>query len=781
MTPLVVFGVAWVSGLLLAQAFVFPSAWLLLPLPLAGGLYLGWGDGRWARRGALMLVALSLGAGRMVIGQWEVAPRTVADHLGAKDAALVGVVVEEPDTCGLSTCLRVDVERLASSGGLPQAAAGEILLVVPLHTPAAYGDRLRFTGDLRAPASAKEAGTFSYREYLARQGVHVEVWSEDVTVLSSRHANPVLDHLLRFKMRAHGVLQALLPEPQGALLAGILLGIERDLPPDLVDAFRTTGTSHIVAISGMNLAIIAGFINQWARRLLRRRGSLLLSLGIVWGYVVLVGASPSVLRAGVMSSITMLALQEQRPIHGPTALAAAVVVLSLLDPFTLWDLGFQLSFAATVALMVYVPMLGRWVTAGLAGLLGHDRAQRIVGLLWDTVIVTLAVQVATFGITVWVTGELSLVSLLANSLILPAQPFVMTFGGLALIFGFLIRPLGVLLGWVAWVFLWYTITIVEWTATFPWAVITLGTATPAVVLAYYGVLVLGTVWIMLSPARRLRLWSIIRTVDRRMAAAGVAGLVLIGGYFVTRPDGKLHLAFLDVDHGDAVFLQTPTGSQILIDGGPDPRQSLSQLGKQMPFWDRSLDLVILTSPDPSRLAGLVPVLTRYHVAEVAVGPEIGTGPAWDAWEAVLRSQSPSVDALVAGVVRHLDEETNLHVLWPPSGVEGPVVLQVEHRNVRFLLMGDATALVEDNLVVTYRKHLRSNVLQLARQGAHTSTSVALLQAVSPEIAVVSRGDRDELSSYVAARLMDIALYRTDTDGTVHCISDGQDVDVKTTR
>ncbi|MBN1248340.1 MAG: ComEC/Rec2 family competence protein, partial [Anaerolineae bacterium] len=630
----------------------------------------------------------------------------------------------------------------------------------------------------RQPPAADPSETFSYRDYLARQDIHVQVWTKDVAVLSSHHGNPVLDHLLRFKARAYDVVQDLLPEPQGALLAGILLGIERDLPPDLVEAFRITGTSHIVAISGMNLAIIAGFVNQWARRIFRRRGSLALSLGIVWVYVVLVGASPSVLRAGVMSSIVMLALREQRLVHGPTALAAAVVALSLLDPFTFWDLGFQLSFAATVALMIYVPLLGGWVKRRLGGWLGRDRAEKVVGLIWETVIVTLAVQVATLGITVGVTGELSLVSLLTNSLILPAQPFVMTFGGLALLLGFVIRPLGVVFGWLAWVFLWYTITIVEWTATFPWAFVKLGTMTPFVVWTYYGLLALATGWVMLSPAVRLRLWGRVKALDRRLAAAGVAGLVLVGGYFATRPDGRLHVCFLDVGHGTAVFLQTPTGSQVLIDGGPDPRQTLSELGKQMPFWDRSLDLVLLTSPDNARLAGLVPVLARYDVASVVVGPEAGTGPTWEAWEAALQEQTITPANIVAGAVRDLDGGVSLHTLWPPNDVEGPVVLQIVHGNVRFLLMGDATALVEDRLVAAYGQQLRSSVLELARQGAQTSTSVALLQAASPDFAVVSRSDRYDLSPYIEARLMDRPLYRTDANGTITFLSDGRGIVVK---
>jgi competence protein ComEC len=277
---------------------------------------------------------------------------------------------------------------------------------------------------------------------------------------------------------------------------------------------------------------------------------------------------------------------------------------------------------------------------------------------------------------------------------------------------------------------------------------------------------------MLTPDARMRARARFQALDRRIIAAGAAGLIVFVGYIVTQPDGKLHVTFLNVGHGDAVLVQTPTGSQVLIDGGPDPRQTLSQLGDHLPFWDRSLDLVILTSPDASRLTGLVPVLTRYDVAAVAVGPEEGDGTTWEAWRAAVQTREDDARALTAGVVHELDGEVKLHVLWPPQGVVGPVVLRIEHPQVKLLLMGDATTRVEEALVTAYAEHLRSDVLQLARQGAQTSTTVALLQAVSPDVAVVSRGERFDLSPYIEARLMEIPLYRTDRHGAIRILSDG---------
>ncbi|MCJ7552201.1 MAG: hypothetical protein MUQ30_21230, partial [Anaerolineae bacterium] len=202
--------------------------------------------------------------------------------------------------------------------------------------------------------------------------------------------------------------------------------------------------------------------------------------------------------------------------------------------------------------------------------------------------------------------------------------------------------------------------------------------------------------------------------------------------------------------------------------------------KQMPFWDRSLDLVVLTSPDRDRLNGLVPVLSRYDVATVATCSEPGQGETYEAWLEALSARPTAPWIPVAGsVLLDLDPDVALHVLWPPADVVGPLVLQLAYGEARFLLLGDATTVVEEALVGAYGAELQSEVLQLARQGTQTSTSAPLLQAVAPQAVVVGLDEGRTLSSYVLARIMDIPLYQTGYDGTVDVRSNGATVDIRT--
>ncbi|HOT92061.1 MAG TPA: ComEC/Rec2 family competence protein [Anaerolineae bacterium] len=774
MTPLVIFALAWAGGELLAQAARFPLVWLLLALPTILVLHFGWNEHPNARRTIIVLLGILCGAGRLALAQPHIDTGHIAFYNNAGCVVIEGIVVREPDHRPTLTNLHVDVQALVLADGERLPLRGRVLVKAPAYNEVEYGDLIRATGWLETPPGF---ASFSYRDYLARQGVHSLLRKADVEVLASHQGFFLWEWLYRFKALALRTLLSLLPEPQASLLAGILLGVESGIPDDLNEAFVATGTSHIVAISGFNLSIIAGVFVQLTERLLKGRGKTLLPLIGLWLYTILVGATAAVMRAAVMATVMIIARREERSTHGPTSLAAAAVVMALINPYVLWDVGFQLSLAATLGLILYTEPLTRGFQRFFERLTDQERAQRIVGVLSDALIVTLAAQITTTGVIIGVFRRLSLVTLLTNLFVLPAQPYVMLFGGVALVIALLVYPLGQALSWLAWVFLTYTIEIVRWTATFPLASIELGNVTLPLVWGYYIALTLVTWWFSQSKEERQRRRLAFAAAAKWPMAVGVAALVLLMVYLYTAPDGRLHIFILDVGQGDAIFIQTPDGRQVLIDGGGDARQTLTQLGRRMPFWDRRLDMVILTSPDAERLTGLVPVLERYKVDLVSIGPETGQGNIYERWTALLAARPvESVGTLWAGTAWELDTGVTLHSLWPEREEIGPLVLRLTYADTSFTFGGDATARVEASLVARDGSRLRSTVLVLARHGTKAASTVAFLQAVAPEVVVISSG-KDTPDPAVLARVMDKPVYRTDTDGTLELLTDGRQLEV----
>lgn len=767
---------------MLAQAAVLHPAWLLLGLPAALVLYFGWAHDRRVVLVTWALAGLALGAGRFLLAQPVLDVGHVAFYNDTTAVTLTGVVIGEPDRRARYTNLTVAAEQLRFPDGTLRAVRGRVLVKAPPFTEAFYGDRVEVRGVPETPPAFED---FSYRDYLARQGIYTLIRQAEVRVLASHQAGRLREALYRFKAHALATLLSLLPEPQASLLAGILLGVESGIPEDLNAAFSITGTSHIVAISGFNITLIAGVFAVLARRFFGSRGELPVAIAGVWVYTFLVGASAAVVRAAVMGTLALVARRDERAIHGPTSLALAALAMSAHNPLVLWDVGFQLSLAATAGLLFFTDPLTLLFRRLLLRLMSPQRAERLIGWLSDALIVTLAAQVTTTPIIIATFRRLSLVTLLTNFLILPAQPFVMLFGGVALLAALLLRPLGMVLSWFAWAFLTYTIELVFLTARIPLASVPIGRVGLPLLWGYYLVLGLGLWWGGLPPVQRRRQWMVVQRLAAWQKVGLIAALALTGLFLYTRPDGQLRVIFLDVGQGDAVLIQTPLGQQVLIDGGPEASRLLSQLGRQMPFWDRTLDLVILTSPHEARLTGLIAVLERYQVRYVAIGSEEGRGAFYERWAALVAARpSSQVKRLAAGERWELDGGVLLHVLWPDADAPaGPLVLRLEYGKMAFLFAGSATTTVEEALARSRPEALRAAVLQVPQQGAGTAATPSFLTAVSPAIAVISldapRGSA--VSPQVLARLLDVEVYRTDRHGAVTVLSDGRTLSVNTAR
>jgi competence protein ComEC len=253
----------------------------------------------------------------------------------------------------------------------------------------------------------------------------------------------------------------------------------------------------------------------------------------------------------------------------------------------------------------------------------------------------------------------------------------------------------------------------------------------------------------------------------------------------TMPDGRLHVSFLDVGQGDAILLRQGT-NQVLIDGGPSPQALMSELGREIPFWDRTIELVVLTHPHSDHLAGLVEVLNRYRVSEVIYPDLPYESDSYTEWLRLIDDKGTKVTFACAGQVISLGEAT-LEVLNPQDTLladtqsdidNNSVVLRLERGQVSFLLTADIMQETELELVHD-RADLHSTVLKVAHHGSDTSTSPEFLAVVDPQMAVISVGaDNDyghpsaEVVTRLAERVGAENIYRTDQDGTVEFITDG---------
>ncbi|MGQ0602207.1 MAG: ComEC/Rec2 family competence protein, partial [Anaerolineales bacterium] len=529
----------------------------------------------------LFALAFSIGAARYQSAQPVFDEATLAHYNDTSPVTLEGVIWDEPEVRDADaettarTNLRVRVERVTLSGAAdPLTVSGLALVYAPRFSETRladtgqaewrYGDRVRVTGSLETPP---EFDDFSYRDYLARFGIHSQVRRAQVSFLAERQGQPIYQVIFDFKARALTTLSQLFPEPHAALLQGILLGVESGIPADIKDAFRITGTSHIVAISGFNISILVAVFMALVSRWLGPNRGAMLSIVVIAVYTILVGASASVVRAAIMGSLGLIALRLGRRTVGLNTLAVAALAMVLWNPLTLWDVGFQLSAAATLGLILYAEPLQSLLQRMLERRMPQASAETLTRLAADTFLLTFAAQLTTLPLIAYTFGQLSLISLLANALILPAQPAVMVLGLVALSAGLVWLPLGQLMAWLTYPFTAYTLALVKLFARVPGAAIQLNEVAPALMLIFYAALFAIT-WLLRRPAaERPQWWS--RFAADGLPLGGIAALSVVtffawGTVFALPEPGRLRITALEAG---AVAITTPSGAHVLIDGG----------------------------------------------------------------------------------------------------------------------------------------------------------------------------------------------------------------------
>ena len=741
----------------------------------------------------VVLAAVGLGAWRQQSASPVGAGQTsVASLVGGEKHELLGTVVDDPRPRDDRMQLVLGDLAVARDGAVHRL--GDRLLVwMPRGLDAGAGDRLLVTSRVEL---AEDFDGFAYREFLGRQGIGAVARAETArVVLEAAGPGAALAGLRSLLL---GGLNDLVPEPEAALGAGILLGVRSAIAPEINDAFATAGLTHVVAISGWNIAIVAALVSAAVQPLAKRPGgrwtTSAVAAATVGGYVLLTGASPSVVRAALMAGAMLVARLGGSRAHAASALALAALVMLLAAPSVLWDVGFQLSLLATAGLI--------WFGAPI-----ERRLHRWPGWIREPVALTLAAQLTTVPVILVNFERLSLVAPVANVLVVPFVPVAMLFSAIASLAGVLddavhVPVLGGLLTWLAGGAAWLVLRVIVWlgttVASVPHAAVDVSVPPPLAV-AWLPMLALAN-WAIREPdsAPRTsasdgvpgRLAASARRVARPLpiGAGLVAVLILLTG--AARPDGLLHVTVLDVGQGDSILVEAPDGTTMLVDGGPDPELALRRLGEHLPFFDRDIDVVVLTHAHQDHVAGLVDVVDRFDVdgfldaaipfenaahhrlvGDIAADPEL------------------AVTIARAGQTFNLGPATSVEIVYPtqadalgPIPAEdinnGSIVMVVRHGAFTALLTGDAGAPVE-RLLIERGLLPAIDFLKVGHHGSASATTPGMLDVIRPTAAVISSGAGNpyghpapETLATLAAH-PEIAVLRTDQDGDVEIVSDGR--------
>jgi competence protein ComEC len=721
----------------------------------------------------LIIVFFCVGVVRYQFAQPKVDPSFIAYYNDqASECMIQAVVIEAPDVRDSYTNLRLQTERLQEiDDDLPLPVHGLLLARVASDRTFEYGDRIRLQGYLVTPSENED---FSYRDYLANQGIFSYMAYPITTQLQNGLGNPFYSALYAVRQKGTDLIYSFFPDPEASLISGILLGVESGISDKVQEAFRLTGTSHIIVISGFNITIVAGlFIFIFSRLLGRYKGAILAVVGIML-YTLLVGANAAVVRAAILGMLTLIGHLIGRRQAGVNSLTFTAAVMAMISPTVLWDVSFQLSFAATLGIMLYAEPLTDWFIKTVSRFIPQDKVVKLAGPVSEYFLITLAAQLTTLPLMIYYFKRISLTSLIANPLILPAQPALMVLSGLAVMVGLVIRPVGQLVAWVAWPFAAYTIRVVEWLANIPHGSIALGQVALATLLLFYALL------FAITFARDHIKNILVRLAPVVPLAALAITTVLVWRAAFYAPDGRMHVTILDVGTGDAVLIQSPTGREVLINGGSSTIQLSDALGRRMPPFHKNLDWLVVADIDVEDLAGIQANLERFPPVNVLwAGNTFGTRTITDL-QGAFESTSVPITRMQAGQRLELGDGA---VLSAVSVNNKGAVMFLGWGNFSMLLPMAMDFDAIDQLL--HDSTMRNiSTLMLAESGYAPLNSPELIDYLHPQLAVLSVANADKTglpSAETINALEGYNLLRTDQNGWIEITTDGRQMRVEVER
>lgn len=359
----------------------------------------------------------------------------------------------------------------------------KVLLQVPTYPEYEYGNILKASCNLKRIEN--KYSTFDYKMYMAKDGVYFECENKKYEIISRAGGNLAVRNIMKLKSSFEKNLTELIPLPEGALASGILFGGSDGLSEEIKNDFSRTGMTHIVAVSGYNVTIIAEylillgiFVGLW------RNQAIWFALAGIIIFVAMIGLPASVVRAGVMSGILLWAIKNGRLASSENAIIFAGAAMLTINPLLLrYDVGFQLSFLATLGIVLTSPF---WEKTFI-------QKYKSFGI-FEIIALSLSAQIFVLPIIAYNFKTVSLISLLANVLILPIVPVSMLLVFLVSVAGFVFPFLAALISWIAYLPLNYEIKIIHFLSSLSWASVEVGEFSGWWVAFYYIILMLFLIW-----------------------------------------------------------------------------------------------------------------------------------------------------------------------------------------------------------------------------------------------------------------------------------------------
>ena len=606
-----------------------------------------------------------------------------------------------------------------------------------------YGDLIKIQGEYSSPQTARNYKGFDYSKYLKTLKIYGIIKIKEANLLKENDLNFVLISINNLKQKMIDHANKNMPQKTANLLLGLLIGQKDNIQEDIIKSFRTANLSHILAVSGAHTSyIILGLTYIITKSKAPRRIGYIITIIILLVFIIITGASYSVIRACIMSIITISAKLFYKKENFFISICVSLFIILIQNPFAINDIGLKLSFLGTIGIIVF----NKNITELFIRIKIKENIAKVLSL-------TFSAQLMIMPITILNFNTFSLTFFISNILASPLLGIIIILGFIAIFVSFVLNPISKILFFILNLFLELLIFISEIVTKIPGSSILVKTPNLVFVITYYILILFINYFFIIkkNPIRRFQKKIIkictIKNIKKIIKIIAIIFLIISFSTMLARViNPTLKIYFIDVGQGDCTLIITPKGKKILIDGGEGKNEIL------LPYLlDRGInkiDYIIISHFDSDHCNGLIEVMEKIKVGKVIVSKQPGESEEYRNILEIIKRKNIEACVVKAQDRITIEKDLYINILNPAGKLEfndlnnNAMVAKLIYKNFSMLFTGDIEK-AEENIAQKYKNNLKSTILKVAHHGSKTSTNEEFLKYVEPQIALIGVGENNK--------------------------------------
>lgn len=606
-----------------------------------------------------------------------------------------------------------------------------------------YGDLVEIKGEYSAPEVARNYKGFDYSQYLKTLNIYGTIKVEEAKIINKNQLSPILISINNIKEKMIDNANRNMPKRTANLLLGILIGERDNIQEDIIESFRTANLSHILAVSGAHTSyIILGITYLISKSKTPKRIGYIITIIILLIFIIITGASYSVVRACIMAIVVIGAKICYRKENFFTSICISLIIILIQNPFAINDIGLKLSFMGTAGIVIF----NKSITNFFIKL-------KIKQKIAEALSVTFSAQLMIMPITILNFNTISLTFFISNILASPLLGIIIIFGFISIFISSILNPISKILFLILHIFLELLILVSKVTEKIPGSSILVKTPNILFAIVYYILILFFNYFFVIkqNPTRRFHKKIIkiitIKNIKNTVKVIVVVFLIMLLLTRIVRiinPTFKIY--FIDVGQGDSTLIVTPKNKKILIDGGEGKTNVLFQY-----LLDRrinKIDYIIISHFDSDHCNGLIEIIEKMRVENIVMSKQSRESEEYKKILEIIKQKNIKVSSVKAEDKIIIEKNLYIKILNPAEKFEfqdlnnNAIVAKLVYKNFSMLFTGDIEK-AEESLAKKYKNELKSTILKVAHHGSKTSTSEEFLKYVEPQIALIGVGKNNK--------------------------------------